>query len=81
MIETTQAYKTSDGQTYASLDQAQAAEIVIQCKVQPDVAKQIVEAAGAVLEILSQKPPARKPGRPKGSRKAKSQPTPDNPPA
>jgi len=94
MIESTKAFKTSDGKTHASLEDAKAHELELLLVGEPskltgdvpsDVAATILENAERIVDILTttatSKPRARKINGGSKPRKTKTPPTPTTPPA
>ena len=97
MIEFTKAFKTTDGETHASLEEAKRHELVNiflgqqlpesdQAKQDADNAAQtVLDAADKIVDILTttatSKPRARKINGGSKPRKTKTPPTPTTPPA
>ena len=97
MIEFTKAFKTTDGETHASLEEAKRHELVNiflgqqlpesdQAKQDADNAAQtVLDAADKIVDILTttatSKPRARKINGGSKPRKPKTPPTPTTPPA
>lgn len=97
MIEFTKAFKTTDGETHASLEDAKRHELVNiflgqqlpesdqAQKAADDAAQTVLDAADKIVDILtttaSSKPRARKVNGGTKPRKAKTPPTPPTPTA